>query len=171
MSIALDRRRTRAPRAWAGIAVLVAGVWIDRAARWLYRRVPEIAAGLAASIPVLVSAIHAAVIGWQPAGDDGIIVTRAFDVLTSHSPLVGQYSESGYLTGQTVHSPGPLLYWLLAIPARFGSVSSIAVWMGIVNTLAIVGAVALARRRGGDTGVRVADGGDVVDDVEVRTGV
>jgi hypothetical protein len=149
VSIALDRRRIRAPRAWAGIAILVAGVWLGRAARWLYRRAPEIAAGLAASIPVLVSAIHAAVIGWQPAGDDGIIVTRAFDVLTSHSPLVGQYSESGYVTGQIVHSPGPLLYWLLAIPARFGSVSSIAVWMGIVNTLAIVAAVALARRRGG----------------------
>jgi len=149
VSIALDRRRNRAPRAWAGIAIFVAGVWLGRAARWLSRRAPEIAAGLAASIPVLVSAIHAAVIGWQPAGDDGIIVTRAFDVLTSHSPLVGQYSESGFVTGQIVHSPGPLLYWLLAIPARFGSVSSIAVWMGIVNTLAIVASVALARRRGG----------------------
>jgi hypothetical protein len=147
--IALDRRRIRGPRAWAGIAIVVAGMWLARAARWLCRRAPELAAGITASIPVLVSAIHAAVVGWEPAGDDGIIVTRAFDVLTSHSPLVGQYSESGYITGQIVHTPGPLLYWLLAIPARFGSVASIAVWMGIVNTLAIVAAVALARRRGG----------------------
>jgi hypothetical protein len=149
VSIALDRRRTNGPRAFAGIALLVAGVRLARAARSLYRRAPQIAAGLAASIPVLVSTVHAAEIGWQPAGDDGIIVTRGWDVLTTHSPLVGQYSESGYVTGQIVHSPGPLLYWLLAIPTRFGSVSSIAVWMGILNTLAIVACVALARRRGG----------------------
>jgi hypothetical protein len=47
------------------------------------------------------------------------------------------------------HSPGPMLYWLLALPARMGSVTSVAVTMGVVNTLAIVGCVALARRRGG----------------------
>ena len=76
-------------------------------------------------------------------------MTRAWDVLTAHSPLVGQYSESGYITGQIVHSPGPLLYWLLALPARFGSAASIALTMGALNTLAIVGCVALARRRGG----------------------
>jgi hypothetical protein len=42
-----------------------------------------------------------------------------------------------------------LLYWLLALPARFGSPASIALTMGAVNTLAIVATVALARRRGG----------------------
>ena len=98
---------------------------------------------------MLVSSVHAVQAGWQPAGDDGIIVTRAWDVLTAHSPLVGQYSESGIVTGQIVHSPGPLLYWLLALPARFGSPASIALTMGAVNTLAIVATVALARRRGG----------------------
>ena len=95
------------------------------------------AAALGAAIPVLVSTIHAVRAGWEPAGDDGIIVTRAWDVLTAHSPLVGQYSEAGTLTGHFVHSPGPLLYWLLALPARFGSTASIAVTMGAVNTLAI----------------------------------
>ena len=107
------------------------------------------AAGVAAAVPVLVSTVHAVRVGWEPAGDDGIIVTRAWDVLTAHSPLIGQYSESGLVTGQVVHSPGPLLYWLLALPARFGSSASIAVTMGAMNTLAIVGCVALARRRGG----------------------
>jgi MYXO-CTERM domain-containing protein len=120
-----------------------------RAAAWLYRALPAIAAGLAAAIPVLTSTVHAVSAGWQPAGDDGIIATRGWDVLTSHSPLVGQYSEAGNVTSQIVHSPGPLLYWLLALPARFGSVSSLAVTMGIVNTLAIIACVALARRRGG----------------------
>ncbi len=48
-----------------------------------------------------------------------------------------------------MHSAGPMLYWLLALPARFGSVTSIAVTMGIVNTLMIIGCVSLAHRRGG----------------------
>jgi hypothetical protein len=129
--------------------LLLLGAWLRRTAVWLARALPAIATGLAAAIPVLVSTAHAVRAGWEPAADDGIIVTRAWDVLTSHSPLIGQYSEAGTVTGQVVHSPGPLLYWLLAIPARFGSVSSIAVWMGAVNTLAIIGCVVLARRRGG----------------------
>ena len=114
------------------------------------RCAPAVAAGLAASIPVLVSTAKAVSAGWVPAGDDGIIATRGWDVLSAHTPNVGQYSEAGLvLSHQIVHSPGPMLYWLIALPARFGSVTSIALTMGIVNTLAIIGIVALARRRGG----------------------
>ena len=111
---------------------------------------PAVAAGLAASIPILNSTIRAANAGWVPAGDDGIIATRGWDVLTSHTPLVGQYSEAGLVVhGQVMHSPGPLLYWLIALPARFGAVTSIAVTMGVLNTLAVIVCVVLARRRGG----------------------
>jgi hypothetical protein len=127
--------------------------WRDllaRAPRTLLWLLPCVAAGVAAALPVIDSTIKAVHAGWVPAGDDGIITTRAWDVLTSHTPLVGQYSEAGLVVpGQVLHSPGPLLYWLLALPARFGSVQSIAVTMGAVNTLAIVGCVILARRRGG----------------------
>ena len=42
-----------------------------------------------------------------------------------------------------------MLYWLLALPARYGTVASLAVTMCVLNTLAIIGCVALARRRGG----------------------
>ncbi len=123
---------------------------IARAAHGLWARVPGIAAGFAAAIPVVNSTVRAVRAGWVPAGDDGIIATRGWDVLTSHTPLVGQYSEAGLVVhGQVMHSPGPMLYWLLALPARFGGVTSLAATMGAVNTLAIVGAVALARRRGG----------------------
>jgi hypothetical protein len=116
----------------------------------LWRCAPPVAAGLAASIPVLVSTANAVSAGWVPAGDDGIIATRGWDVLSAHTPNVGQYSEAGLvLTHQILHSPGPMLYWLIALPARFGSVTSIATTMGVVNTLAIIGTVALARRRGG----------------------
>jgi hypothetical protein len=150
-----DTRGSAAPaRAAAARAALAAALrallgLLSRVAARLGRALPGVAAGVAAAVPVLVSTVHAIQAGWQPAGDDGIIVTRAWDVLTAHSPLIGQYSESGLVTGQIVHSPGPLLYWLLALPARFGSPASIALTMGAVNTLAIVGCVALARRRGG----------------------
>jgi hypothetical protein len=121
--------------------------------RWrslLGRRVIVVATGAAAAIPVINSTVKAVRAGWVPAGDDGIIATRGWDVLTSHTPLVGQYSEAGLVIhGQVMHSPGPMLYWLLALPARYGSVESLAVTMGIVNVLAIIGCVALARRRGG----------------------
>ncbi len=121
-----------------------------RAAGALWWCVPCVAAGLAAAIPVINSTVTAVRAGWAPAGDDGIITTRGWDVLTSHTPLVGQYSEAGLVIhGQIMHSPGPMLYWLIAPAARFGSVTSIAVTMGIANTLAIIGCVALARRRGG----------------------
>jgi hypothetical protein len=121
-----------------------------RLAHGLLARLPQILTGLAAAIPVINSTIKAVRAQWVPAGDDGIITTRGWDVLTSHTPLIGQYSEAGLVIhGQVVHSPGPMLYWLLALPARFGSVTSIAVTMGAVNTLAIIGCVALARRRGG----------------------
>ena len=114
------------------------------------RAAPPVATGLAASIPVLVSTANAVSAGWVPAGDDGIIATRGWDVLSAHTPNVGQYSEAGLvLSHQILHSPGPMLYWLIALPARFGSVTSLAATMGIVNTLAIIGTVALARRRGG----------------------
>ncbi len=137
-----SQRLKDASRAARGLAA--------RVARGLCVRVPGTAAGLAAAIPVINSTIKAAHAGWVPAGDDGIIATRGWDVLTSHTPLVGQYSEAGLvIRGQVMHSPGPMLYWLIALPARFGSVTSIAVTMGIVNTLAIIGCVALARRRGG----------------------
>ena len=99
---------------------------------------------------MLVSTANAVSAGWVPAGDDGIIATRGWDVLSAHTPNVGQYSEAGLVIhGQVLHSPGPMLYWLIALPARFGTVTSIALTMGIVNTLAIIGCVALARRRGG----------------------
>jgi hypothetical protein len=113
------------------------------------RQIPALAAGVAAAIPVIVSTVHAARAGWEPDGDDGIILTRALDVFSSHSPLIGQYSEAGNVTGQIVHSPGPMLYWLLAIPVRLGGPASAAIAMGVVNTLCIVGCVVLARRRGG----------------------
>ena len=108
-----------------------------------------LAAGLAAAIPVIVATARAVQAGWVPVADRGIIATRAHDVLTSHMPLVGQYTLAGEVTGQVTHSLGPMLFWLLAIPAHAGSTVGMTVVIGTFNTLCILGCVALARRRGG----------------------
>jgi hypothetical protein len=112
--------------------------------RWL-----TLAAGLCASGPVIASTLRALVHHWAPAGDQAIIATRAYEVFTSRFPLVGQYSDSTALTHHPVYSLGPMLYWLLAVPARVGAPGSLALVIGLANTASILGAVALARRRGG----------------------
>jgi hypothetical protein len=108
-----------------------------------------LAAGLAAAIPVIVANVKAIDDGWVPLADRGIIATRAHDVFTSHMPLVGQYTLAGEVTGQVTHSLGPMLFWLLALPAYYGSTVGMTLTMGALNTLSILGCVALARARGG----------------------
>jgi hypothetical protein len=116
---------------------------------WPARPALTLAASLAAAAPVIASTVKAVRDGWVPGADQAIIATRAYDVFTSHTPLVGQYTLAGQVTGQVTHSLGPLLFWLLALPARFGGPTSMTWTMGAVNTLAILATVALARRRGG----------------------
>jgi MYXO-CTERM domain-containing protein len=108
-----------------------------------------LAAGLAAAIPVITATVKAIHAGWVPLADRGIIATRAHDVLTSHMPLVGQYTLAGEVTGEVTHSLGPMLFWLLAIPAHADSTVGMTITMGALNTLCIVGSVALARLRSG----------------------
>jgi len=114
--------------------------------RWLAPLV-----GLCAAGPVVASTVRALHDGWIPAGDQANIATRAHDVLTSHTPLVGLHSDVSSLTHHAVYSLGPLLFWLLALPARIASPGSLAFTMGLVNAAAIVGVVILARRRAGRT--------------------
>jgi hypothetical protein len=117
----------------------------DRAGdRWLVAAV-----GLCAAGPVIASTLRALIDGWVPAGDQANIATRAHDVFTSHTPLVGLHSDVSAVTHHTVYSLGPMLFWLLAPAARVASPGSLAFTMGLVNTAAIVGVIALARRRGG----------------------
>jgi hypothetical protein len=122
---------------------------VKRIAGRLVEPLLTLAAGLAAAIPVIGATVKAVQAGWAPVADRGIIATRAHDVFTSHAPLVGQYSLAGEVTGRVTHSLGPMLFWLLAPTAYNGSDVGMTVTMGALNTLCIVGAVALARRRGG----------------------
>ena len=108
-----------------------------------------LATGLAASLPVIVAVVGAVADRWVPLADNAVIVLRSWDVFTAQSPLVGQYSIATADAVGDVYSPGPLLYWLLAVPVRVFGIDSVPVTLGLVNVASIVGAVALARRRGG----------------------
>jgi hypothetical protein len=104
-------------------------------------------AGGLACIPLLVAAVKAAG-SWYPSSDSGVIVLRAFDVLSPHPPLLGQWSQASSLTGELTYALGPLEYWLLAIPAHVGP-AAVVLTMGAINVACVVGAVLLAGRRGG----------------------
>ncbi|MDQ6810752.1 MAG: hypothetical protein M3Z95_02485 [Actinomycetota bacterium] len=97
----------------------------------------------------MASTVRALIDGWIPAGDQANIATRALDVFTSRTALVGLHSDAGALTHHAVYGLGPMLFWLLALPTRIGGPWALALTMGLVNIAAIVGVVALVRRRGG----------------------
>ncbi|MEZ5179648.1 MAG: hypothetical protein R2746_15600 [Acidimicrobiales bacterium] len=48
-------------------------------------------------VPVLGAGIRLAAEGWFPTFDDAVIMNRSYDVLTRHTPLVGQFSLAGEL--------------------------------------------------------------------------
>jgi hypothetical protein len=118
--------------------------------RWVAERRLVLAAGLAAALPIVVATIRLIVDRWAPIGDDALIAVRSFEVLSAHPPLVGMPSTgpTGVLDEQTYHL-GPMLFGLLALPARFLGPSSLAVTTGLVGIASVMGSVALAHRRGG----------------------
>ncbi|AKU18208.1 hypothetical protein [Luteipulveratus mongoliensis] len=55
--------------------------------------------------------------GWIPQGDDAILAIKTHDVFGTHPPLVGMRSTSAMLNpGVDAHHPGPMEFYLLAIP-------------------------------------------------------
>jgi hypothetical protein len=136
--------------AWTARSPIAASprlVRVRRAAR-LANVVTAVAVACAAA-PIVAASARSIAAGWVPAGDQANIAVRAYDVFTSHTPLVGLHSDVSLVTGRSVYSLGPMLFWLLSLPARFGPPWSLVLTMGIVNTAAVAGAVLLARRRGG----------------------
>ena len=95
--------------------------------------------------PAACSVIGLAVAdGYHPNADIALIELHVRDV-GSEEVLLGPYSRFGW------SHPGPLLYYLLAVPYRLlGSTSAgIAVGALLVNTAALVGITLVAWRRGG----------------------
>ena len=69
--------------------------------------------------PFVVALARAFHDGWVPSGDEANIATRALDVFSRHPPLTGLPSTSGlYGAKFEANHPGPIEFYLLAIPLR-----------------------------------------------------
>ncbi len=108
-----------------------------RPAGALSRAVLRLAAHLAAWTPFLIGAVRSIQRGSPVIADGGAIALRAWDVLTPYGPLVGQATQ----LRNGAFDPGPLQYWLLAIPVhldpREGAVWGAALWCMVACSLAI----------------------------------
>jgi hypothetical protein len=100
--------------------------------------VPRLAVHLAVWAPFVLGVVQTLRLrGWRNVGDGAVIALRSWDVLTASGPLVGQASR----LGPAVYDPGPLQYWLQAIPVhldpRYGALCAAALWCMIACSLAV----------------------------------
>jgi hypothetical protein len=79
--------------------------------------------------------------GWVATGDDAAIAIRSYQTFSFHPPLVGLASTASGGHGSTIYDPGPLLFWLLAIPVRidptYGPLWGAALWSGAALSTAV----------------------------------
>jgi hypothetical protein len=82
---------------------------------------------------------------WHPSSDLALMELRTHDVGGPMNPLVGAYSRFGW------NHPGPLGYWVLAVPYRLFGARPAGMLAGtvLVHVAAVAGCLALAHRRGG----------------------
>lgn len=111
-------------------------------------------AHLAAWTPFIYALIRALRSGWIPVSDSAVIALRSWDVLSAHSPLVGETTRLAH----GVYGLGPLQFWLLTLPVHLhpaqGALWGAAVWCMVAASLAIEAAWAAA----GELGAVLASG-------------
>jgi hypothetical protein len=118
--------------------------------RWIAEHGVVLGLGIVAALPVLAAVIRAVTASWFPMGDNAFTAVNALDVLSRHPPLVGQWSSGATaVVHEPVYSPGPMLFWLLAVPVRLPEPSLQIATVGLMNVACVIGVVVLARRRGG----------------------
>jgi hypothetical protein len=95
-------------------------------------------------VPLLVALVTVAGRSWSPAGDWAMLELRTRDVGTGGTPLLGPYSRYAW------NHPGPLLFWLLAVPYRLAGAAPWSLLAAAValNVAAVAGVLVLAWRRG-----------------------
>ena len=111
---------------------------------------------VAALVPIVVATVRAVRQGWMPVGDNAYFLIRARDVLTEHHPLLGTWTSASQSTGSNFNNPGPLLFDVLAVPAKLGGGTGLAIGVAVLNGAWVVGIALMARRQGGATAGLVA---------------
>ena len=105
--------------------------------------------GMVAAAPLFGALAGLAGTRWGPTFDEAIIAWRAWDVLTPQTPLVGQFTQASATAGAPVFSPGPLLYWPLAVPTRIAPGIGPAVGATLLQAATVVTACVAAARTPG----------------------
>ena len=111
---------------------------------------------VAALVPIVVATVRAVRQGWMPVGDNAYFLIRARDVLTEHHPLLGTWTSASQSTGSNFNNPGPLLFDVLAVPAKLGGGTGLAIGVAVLNGAWVIGIALMARRQGGATAGLVA---------------
>jgi len=93
---------------------------------------PSLVLLVVALVPLLVLLARAGFQAWNPVGDNALIALHTGDVGTSHTPLIGPYSRFDW------SHPGPLLYYLLALPYRLIGNEGLLVGSLVINGVAVV---------------------------------
>jgi hypothetical protein len=101
-----------------------------------------IAAALLA-LPFVIAMISLVGYRWHPVSDLALEALRIKDVGGHHTPLVGVQSRFGWF------HPGPLMFWLFAPFDRLFGETGLLVGEAVFNAAALIGALVVARRRGG----------------------
>jgi hypothetical protein len=108
------------------------------------------AALVLALLPLIVAFVESRRDDWRPIGDDAVIATLTHDVLSTRTPLLGM--PSTVVTDDpddTPAHPGPLEFWVLAVPERVAGAAGLNLGAFLVNASAIVLLGLVAARVGG----------------------
>jgi hypothetical protein len=87
-------------------------------------------AHLAAWLPFVLGPARLIRDGWRPVGDEAAIALRSWNSLSAQGPMVGQATRLAH----GVFDPGPLEYWLLAIPVHLDTTHGV-LWGAVLFCL------------------------------------
>ncbi|MFC6713934.1 hypothetical protein [Branchiibius cervicis] len=125
----------------------------DRAHLIVWLAVIVLCAVIAAWVVILAGA-H-----WIPQGDNAVVATKVHDVFSAHPPLQGQRSTSSLTTNDVyAHHPGPIEFYLLAIPYALFGFAPVGLLVGsaLVQMAFVVVGVRAAALTGGLVGGWIA---------------
>jgi hypothetical protein len=90
---------------------------------------------------------------WVAISDDAAIAMRSWDSFGPRAQLVGQFSQVPITAAHAVYDPGPLEYWLLAVPVhadpRYGLLWGAAFWCVVAAMITVEAVRSIAGSAGG----------------------
>jgi hypothetical protein len=109
----------------------------------------RVATHVAVWLPFLAAVAGSMRFTWRVVGDGAGVASRSWSALTAQGPLLGSATQLGH----GLHDPGPLEFWLLAIPVHADPVRGVlwgaALWCMAAGSVAIEAAWSVLGQIGG----------------------